>query len=106
MNSYILPESFFQLTTIHRTQFFVQKHGRIHFSNKCISGLTVTKFALVFRTNEFLQSMIHGIFPCISKKQIISVTVTEFDFVFYTKNMKIQLKNVFALFPLCIATIS
>ena len=42
MNSYILPESFLQPTTIHRTQFFVQKFnlyivikdGRIQLSNK------------------------------------------------------------------------
>ena len=39
MNSHILPESFFEPTTIHRTQFFIQKFtfvmkdGRIQLSN-------------------------------------------------------------------------
>ena len=39
INSYILPESFFEHTTIHRTQLFVQefhfviKDGRIQLSN-------------------------------------------------------------------------
>ena len=39
MNSHILPESFFEPTTIQRTQFFVQKFnfgikdGRIQLSN-------------------------------------------------------------------------
>ena len=39
MNSHILPESFFELTTIHSTQFFVQKFnfvikdGRIQLPN-------------------------------------------------------------------------
>ena len=105
MNSYILPESFFHPTTIHRTQFFVQKFnfvikdGRIQLSNKWIFGVTVTEFALVFQTNESLQCTSHRSFNCISNKQIFSVTVTELDFVFYAKNVKNQLtlKNFFAL---------
>ena len=103
MNSYILPESFFQPTTIHITQFFAQKFnfvikdGRMQLSKKWISGATVTKFALLFQTNESLQCTSHRIFLCISNKKIFSVTVTELDFVFYTKNIKNQLtlKNFF-----------
>ena len=30
----------------------------------------------------------HGICPCISNKQIFSVTVTELEFVFYNKTVK------------------
>ena len=113
MISYILPESFFEPTTIHRTQFFVQKFnfvikdGRIQHSIQTNESLvTVTKFALVFQTNESLQCMSHRICPCVSNKQIFSVTVRELDFVFYnktvrdiSKNIKNQLtlKNFFAL---------
>ena len=78
MNSHILPESFFEPTTIHRTQFFVQrfnfviKDGRIQLSNipanEC--GIAVTEFALVFRANESMQCMSHRICPCISNKQM------------------------------------
>ena len=48
----------------------------------------------------------HRICPCISNKQIFSVTVTELDFVFYNKTVKdisknvknqLTLKNFFAL---------
>ena len=43
--------------------------------------LTFTEFALVFQTTEYLQFMTDRIFPCISNKQIFSVTVTELNFV-------------------------
>ena len=97
MNSYILPESFFQPTAIHKTQFFVQKFnfvikdGTMQLSNKWTSGVTVTEFALVFQTNESLQCTSHNIFLCISNKQIFNVTVKELDFVFYIKMLKINL---------------
>ena len=64
------------------------------------------ELAYEFQTNESLQCMSHRICPCISNKQIFSVTVTELDFVFYdktvvdiSKNIKNQLtlKNFFAL---------
>ena len=53
-----------------------------------------------FQTNESLQCTSHRIFPCISNKQIFSVTVTELDFVFYTKNVKNQLTLKNYLIPL------
>ena len=55
----------------------------------------------------------HCICPCISNKQILSVTVIELDFVFYNKTVKdisknvknpLALKNFLHLSPLCIAT--
>ena len=79
MNSYILPESLLESTAIHRTHFFC---------------LTVTEFAFVFQTDESLQCTSHRIFPCISNKQIFSVTVTKLDFVFYNKTVKDVSKNV------------
>ena len=44
-----------------------------------------------FQTNESLQCMSYNIFPFISNKQILSVTVKELDVVFYTKTLKINL---------------
>ena len=58
------------------------------------SGVTVTEFAFVFQTNKSLQCTSHRICPCISNKQIFSVTVTELDFVFYNKTVKDISKNV------------
>ena len=84
MNSYILLESFFEPTTIHRTHFFVQNvslcnqrwQNTTFNLNKRISGVTVTEFAFVFQTNESLQCTSHRIYPCIANKQIFSVTAT------------------------------
>ena len=59
-----------------------------------MSGVTVTKFAFAFQANESLQCTSHRICPCISNKQIFSVTVTEPDFVFYNKTVKDISKNV------------
>ena len=84
MNSHILPESFFEPTTIHSTQFFVQKFnfvikdGRIQLNFQtfkqmnlwCNSRVSaVTEFALVFQRNK-------------------CVTVTELDFVFDNKTVR------------------
>ena len=69
--SHILPESFFEPTTIHGTQFFVQnfscviKDGKIQLSN-----IQADEFALVFQANESLQCINHTICPCISNKQM------------------------------------
>ena len=78
-----MQESFFEPTTIHRTQFFVQKFGTN--SEKRISGVTVTEFVFVFQRNVSLKCTSHKICPFISNKQIFSVTVTELNFVFITK---------------------
>ena len=112
----VLPESFFEPITIHRTQYFVQKFNFVikdgrqnttfKHSNKWISGATVTEFAVVFQTNESLLCMSHRICSCLSNKQVFIVTVTELDFVFYNKTVKdiskniknkLTLKNYFAL---------
>ena len=48
--------------------------------------IAATGLPLVLIDNDIRAS--HRIFPCISNKQIFSaVTVTELDFVFYTKNI-------------------
>ena len=57
-------------------------------------GVTVRKFALVFQTNESLQCMSHRICPCISNKQVFSVTVTELDCLFYNKTVRDISKNI------------
>ena len=97
MNSYILPESFFEPTTIHSTQRW-QNNQRWQNttlnSNKRISGVTVTDFAFVFQPNGSLQYTSHRICPCISNKQIFSVAVIELDFVFYNKTVRDISKNI------------
>ena len=68
MNSYILPESFFEPTRIHRTQFFVKKvcnqrwqnttlnsnNLPLYFKQMNLCSVQVTEFALVFQTNKSL----------------------------------------------------
>ena len=67
-----------------KTFNFVIKDGRIQLSNIQTneSLVTVTEFAL-FPTNKSLQCMSHRIFPCISNKDVFSVTITELHFQFY-----------------------
>ena len=69
--SHILPESFFEPTTIHGTQFFVQKFNCVIKDGKIqLSNIQADEFALVFQANESMQCISHTICPCISNKQM------------------------------------
>ena len=80
----ILPGNFFEPTTSHRTQFFVQKFnflikdGRMQLPN--------------IQANESVQCMSHRNCPCISNK--ICVIVTELQFVFDNTTVKEHLKKI------------
>ena len=65
-------------------QTFIQMHLRGNSHRICLST----------SKNEFLQCMSHRICPCVSNKQIFSVTVTELDFVFYNKTVRDISKNI------------
>ena len=69
MNSHILPESFFELTTIHSTQFFVQKFNFVIKDSKIQLPNTQPNESLV-QAVKSLQCMSHRICPCISNKQM------------------------------------
>ena len=59
--SHILPESFFETTTIHRTHFFVQKFN-------FVSKMAEYNFQTFNQMNLWCNS--HRICPCISNKQM------------------------------------
>ena len=91
--SYILPECFFEPTTIHRTQFFVQKDRTAEYYFQTIKQMSLwcnSHRICLSVSNKWIspQCMSQRSYPFFSNKQVFSVTVTELDFVFYSKTVK------------------